>query len=127
MGGAWRGRTGGATTMRGGSSATTTGSSRKGRPHLWQNRASSGSRAPQVQYSGTTSVCHVILKTAMSVPTLLVIADPAADYLKPLTGLAGKATVRIGNDPEFLAANAPAAVAILYADTRPQLLASALP
>jgi hypothetical protein len=32
---------------------TSTSASRCGLPHLWQNRASSGNRAPQLQYSGT--------------------------------------------------------------------------
>src|SRR6185369_16267474 len=36
-----------------GGSSTAINSSRCGLPHLWQNRASSGSCAPQVQYSGT--------------------------------------------------------------------------
>src|ERR1700683_2778393 len=49
-----------------GSSSTKTGSSRVGLPPLWQKRASSGSFAPQVQYSGTPSVWHVILDFAMS-------------------------------------------------------------
>jgi hypothetical protein len=34
------------------------GSSNCGFPHLWQNRASSGSFAPQVQKRFTFSVCH---------------------------------------------------------------------
>ena len=45
--------TGGATG--GGGAANAMSSSRCGFPHLWQNRASSGNRAPQVQNSGTVT------------------------------------------------------------------------
>src|SRR5579864_5406549 len=48
----------------GGRSGSTARISRCGLPHLWQNSASSGSVAPQVQRSGTISVWHVILWVA---------------------------------------------------------------
>src|SRR5579872_1185945 len=69
-------------------SSMTTGSSRCGLPHLWQNRASGGSFAPQVQTSGTSPVCHVMLKTAMppTLATLVTIDDirAAAQRIKPI-------------------------------------------
>ena len=80
-GGGASGGSGGTTT----GSSTNGGSSRCGFPHLWQNKASCGSLAPHVQYSGTPSVWHVILVFAMSGPTLLVIADPSAPFLKSLS------------------------------------------
>src|SRR5579872_719708 len=69
-------------------SSMTTGSSRCGLPHLWQNRASGGSFAPQVQTSGTTPVCHVMLKLAMSpgLTTPITVDDirEAAERIRPI-------------------------------------------
>src|SRR5260221_13586563 len=83
---------GGASSTGGGSgcstSSTNTGSSRCGLPHLWQNRASGGSFAPQVQTSGTPPVCHVMLRLAMppTIATPVTIDDirAAADRIKPI-------------------------------------------
>jgi phosphoglycerate dehydrogenase-like enzyme len=121
------GAIGGGAAGAGGASSTKTGSSRVGLPHLWQKRASSGSFAPQVQNSGTTSVWHVILDFAMSDPTLLVIADPSAPYLKPLAGIADRVRVLVADDPVKLNQAAPGADAILYAATRAALLSGILP
>src|SRR5579862_5499278 len=109
-----------------GSSSTRIGSSRVGLPHLWQKRASSGSFAPQVQYSGTPSVWHVILDFAMSETTLLVIADPSAPFLEPLSHLAQGLRVIITDDPAKLNEAAPEADAILYAASKAGALKSAL-
>src|SRR5450755_1686852 len=68
-------------------SSTNTGSWRCGLPHLWQNRASGGSFAPQVQTSGTLPVCHVMLRVAMP-PTIATVnlddIRAAAQRIKPL-------------------------------------------
>ena len=109
---------GGGGTGAGGSSSTKTGSSRVGLPHLWQKRASSGSFAPQVQYSGTPSVWHVILDFAMSGPTLLVIADPSAPFLKSLSRLPEHLRLVVSDDPASLSQAAPDADAILYAASK---------
>jgi phosphoglycerate dehydrogenase-like enzyme len=109
-----------------GSSSTNTGSSRVGLPHLWQKRASSGSRAPQVQDSGTPSVWHVILDFAMSGPILLVIADPSAPFLKPLARISGSVRVIVSDDPAKLGEAAAEADAILYAATKATLLSGLL-
>src|SRR5580698_2335832 len=119
-GGAGRGGGRGAT---GSSSSTISGSARVGLPHLWQKRASSGSRAPQVQDSGTPSVWHVILSFAMPAPTLLVIADPTAPFLKPLERVADRVRLIVTNNPATLTEAAPEADAILYAAVKTGLLA----
>jgi len=110
-----------------GASSSKTGSSRVGLPHLWQKRASSGSFAPQVQYSGTPSVWHVILDFAMSEPTLLVIADPSAPFLKALERMPDHTRMIVSNDPAKLNEAAPEADAILYAATKAGLLRGVLP
>lgn len=48
--------------------------------------------------------------------TVLVIADPGADWLAPLRDLPPSADVRVGNAPEFLQAEAPLADLIVNAD-----------
>src|SRR5580658_10952511 len=115
MGGIFATGTGAERTGGGGGGSATIRSSRCGLPHLWQNSASSGSLAPHVQYSGTPSVWHVILIFAMSGSTLLVIADPAAPFLKSLARVPEEVRTMVGNDPERLKQNAPEADAILFA------------
>src|SRR5580658_2568509 len=115
MGGIFGAGTGGGRTGGGGGCSATIRSSRCGLPHLWQNSASSGSLAPHVQYSGTPSVWHVILIFAMSGSTLLVIADPAAPFLKSLARVPAEVRTIVSNDPERLKQNAPEADAILFA------------
>lgn len=63
----------------------------------------------------------------MSVPTLLVIADPAAPYLESLKRASGKIRMIVSNDPEKLGQTAPEADAILYATTNVALLTGVLP
>lgn len=63
----------------------------------------------------------------MSVPTLLVIADPSAPYLEKLAQVSGKAQTIIANDPEKLQKAAPEADAILYASSKAALLSGVLP
>ncbi len=74
---------------------------------------------------------HVILDFAMSVPsstpTLLVIADPAAPYIKPLEQVAGKVRLIVSNDAGELNRSAPEADAIFYAATNAKLLTAVLP
>jgi len=63
----------------------------------------------------------------MSAPTLLVIADPSAPYLKPLARASEQMHVIVANDPAQLSRAAPDADAILYAATKAALLAEVLP
>ena len=102
MGGNLAAGSGGGRTGGGGAAAPLhAGSSRCGLPHLWQKRASSGSFAPQVQYSGTPSVWHVILDLCdVRFPHLLVIADPAAPFLKSLARVPEQVRTIVSNDPE---------------------------
>jgi phosphoglycerate dehydrogenase-like enzyme len=58
---------------------------------------------------------------------LLVIADPAAPFLKVLTRLPKDIHVVVSNDADELKANAPEAEAILYAYLGADLLAAVLP
>jgi phosphoglycerate dehydrogenase-like enzyme len=58
---------------------------------------------------------------------VLVVADPAAAYLKSLTNLPDGARLLITENPEELRAEAPKADAILYAHGRSELLSSILP
>lgn len=63
----------------------------------------------------------------MSVPKLLVIADPSAPYLKPLARVPAHMRVLVTDDPVKLSQAAPDADAILFAATKPPLLAGILP
>ena len=101
-----------------GCSSTTKSSSRCGLPHLWQNRASGGSCAPQVQYSGTSSVSHVM--------SLLVLADPQASWLKLLASLGSDVNVIVSNDPAKVHECAPQADVIVNGTSKPPLLSAAV-
>ena len=70
---------------------------------------------------------HVILVSAMSATTILVIADPAAAYVEPLKQLPAEVRTIISNDPEELSRYVPEADAILYAATNAALLRQVLP
>jgi phosphoglycerate dehydrogenase-like enzyme len=72
-------------------------------------------------------VCHVILVDAMSGPLLLVIADPAAAFLKSLAQAPEEVRIVVSNDPERVRQAAPEADALLYAETKPALLKAVLP
>src|SRR5580700_8082438 len=63
----------------------------------------------------------------MSAPTLLVIADPSAPFLKPLARVPQQLRVIVTADPEKLSQAAPDADAILYAATKAGLLSGVLP
>lgn len=63
----------------------------------------------------------------MSHLTLLVVADPAAPFLKALSGLAADTRLIVSNNAAELAAAAPEADAILYAFHEAELLNSILP
>ena len=58
---------------------------------------------------------------------LLVIANPAADYLRLLNRLPGPVTIHTGMDPEFLARHAPNADVILQGGVKPDLLRAVFP
>jgi phosphoglycerate dehydrogenase-like enzyme len=72
-------------------------------------------------------VCHVILVGAMSGPTILVIADPAAPYLKALATIPEHVHLIVSNDLERVTEAAPEADALFYAETHPALLHAVLP
>ena len=59
--------------------------------------------------------------------TLLVIADPAASFLKALSKIPADVRVVVSQDPGELKAHGPEADAILYASFRTELLSSILP
>jgi phosphoglycerate dehydrogenase-like enzyme len=63
----------------------------------------------------------------MSSLTLLVIADPAALFLKPLSRLQQDIQIVVSDDPEKLKSLAADADAILFADFDGDLLANVLP
>ncbi len=63
----------------------------------------------------------------MPAPTLLVIADPSAPYRKALSRLPDRLRVTVSDDPDELSHAAPDADAILFAATKPALLAGVLP
>ncbi len=72
-------------------------------------------------------MCHVILVGAMSGPTILVIADPAAPYLKALATIPEHVHLIVSNDLERVTEAAPEADALFYAETHPALLHAVLP
>jgi phosphoglycerate dehydrogenase-like enzyme len=72
-------------------------------------------------------VCHVILVGAMSGPTILVIADPAAPFLKALEQAPEQVHLIVSNDLERVKEAAPEADALFYAETHPALLHAVLP
>jgi len=63
----------------------------------------------------------------MSAPTLLVIAEPSAAFLKPLSRVADQVRTIVTDDAATASQAAPEADAILYAATRAALLATVLP
>jgi phosphoglycerate dehydrogenase-like enzyme len=63
----------------------------------------------------------------MSVPTLLVIADPRAQFISPLARIPAGVRVTLTANPAKLSEAAPDADAILYAATNAELLAGVLP
>src|SRR6188474_573441 len=63
----------------------------------------------------------------MSSFLILVIADPAASYLKSLTHLPDDVRLVVSDNPEELKVQAPSADAILYAHGRNDLLSGILP
>jgi phosphoglycerate dehydrogenase-like enzyme len=63
----------------------------------------------------------------MSVPTLLVIADPSAPHIKALAPASNRVHMMVANDPEKLSELAPEADAILYAAGNAKLLSAVLP
>jgi phosphoglycerate dehydrogenase-like enzyme len=63
----------------------------------------------------------------MSGPTLLVIADPTAPFLKSLSRVPGDMRTIVAGDPEKLKETAPEADAILFAAGRGGLLSPILP
>lgn len=63
----------------------------------------------------------------MAAPTLLVIADPSAPYLKSLDRIPSEFRPIVTNDPAKLAEAAPEADAIFYATTNAKLLNGVLP
>jgi phosphoglycerate dehydrogenase-like enzyme len=63
----------------------------------------------------------------MSVPTLLVIADPSAPHVKALAQVSNRVRMIVTNDPEQLRQTAPEADAILYAAGNAKLLSAVLP
>ena len=69
---------------------------------------------------------HVILDFAMSAATILVIADPAAPYLKLLPAFPPDVRAIVSNDPEQLARSAAEADAILYASSNAAVLSHVL-
>jgi phosphoglycerate dehydrogenase-like enzyme len=133
MGGGSGTTTGSGGTIGCGSSASWKfGSSRCGLPHLWQNRASSGSCAPQVQKSGTISgypdldITSYLKELTMPL-TLLVLSDPKAPWLQLLDRLGPGVNRIVANDPERVRQSAPEADVLLNAAFGPQLLALAVP
>ncbi len=63
----------------------------------------------------------------MDAPTLLVIADPSAPYVKLLEQIPPQVRTLVTNDPQELTALAPEADAILYATSSAKLLQGVVP